>query len=138
MTDAPVRMLVVWCRDWPVVALERPVGDPIAVVWANRVVATSASARVAGVAEGLRRREAQRRCPDLVVVERDDDRDARAFERIAGALDDITPRIEITRSGSTWCQTVRSIPTWSPSRVGDQSESSAVAFRPSPCVADMV
>ena len=106
----PLRTLVLWCRDWPVVALGRPLGEPVAVVRANRVVATSAAARVAGVVDGLRRREAQRRCPEVVVIERDEDREARAFERIAAALDDITPRIEIVRPG------VCAFPTRGPSR----------------------
>ena len=38
---------------------------PIAVVTANRVVACSHAARAAGVRRGLRRREAQARCPEL-------------------------------------------------------------------------
>jgi protein ImuB len=112
-----VRTLVLWCRDWPVVALERPVGEPVAVVRANRVVATSAAARVAGVTEGLRRREAQRRCPEVTVVERDEDREARAFERLVSVLDDITPRIEVSTPGSC------AFPTRGPSRYfgGDQA-----------------
>ena len=105
-----VRTLVVWCRDWPVVSLDRAVGEPVAVVRANRVVATSAAARVAGVAEGLRRREAQRRCPDVVIVEHDIDREARVFDRVVSVLDDIAPRIEIIRPG------VCAIPTRGPSR----------------------
>ncbi len=106
----PTRCVVVWCRDWPVVAFEREVGEPVAVVRANRVVATSAAARVAGVAEGLRRREAQRRCPEVTILDRDTDREARAFERIVAVLDDITPRVEITRPG------VVMFPTRGPSR----------------------
>jgi protein ImuB len=108
--ERPVRMVVVWCRDWPVVALDLPVGEPVAIVRANRVEATSASARVAGVVEGLRRREAQRRCPEVRIVERDVDREARAFERVVTTIDDITPRIEILRPG------VVAFPTRGPSR----------------------
>jgi protein ImuB len=92
-------MVALWCRDWPVIASGHPVGEPVAVVHAGRVVATSPAARVAGVEEGQRRREAQRRCPDLVVVTHDPDRDARAFETIAAALESITHRIEILRPG---------------------------------------
>lgn len=105
-----VRTLVVWCRDWPVVSLDRAIGEPIAVIRANRVVATSPAARVAGVVDGLRRREAQRRCPDVVVIERDIDREARVFDRVVSVLDDIAPRIEIIRPG------VCAIPTRGPSR----------------------
>lgn len=92
-------MVALWCRDWPIVASGHPAGEPIVVIRAGRVAATSASARVAGVSVGLRRREAQRRCPDLVIVGWDEDRDARAFERVVAALESITPRIEIVRPG---------------------------------------
>ena len=95
-----VRTLVVWCHDWPVVAAGFSPDDPVAVVFANRVTATSAAARAEGVATGLRRREAQARCPGLVVLEPDPARDARAFEPIVAALEALTPRIEITFPGS--------------------------------------
>lgn len=101
MTTA-VRTLVAWCPDWPVVAAG--VGDgevvPIVVVHANRVVACSAAARVEGIRRGLRRREAQGRCPDVVVVEAEPDRDARAFEPVAAALEAaFAPRVEVIRPG---------------------------------------
>jgi protein ImuB len=92
------------------VAAERAVGEPIAILTGNRVVATSAAARVAGVAVGQRRREAQRHCPDVVVLERDLDGEARVFDRVVAVLDDIASQIEIVRPG--WCV----IPTLGPSR----------------------
>ena len=61
---APERTLVVWCPDWAVAAAGHPGTVPVAVVHANRVVACSAAARADGVRRGLRRREAQGRCPD--------------------------------------------------------------------------
>ncbi len=101
---APVRTLVVWCLDWPVVAARDhrdPADDaPIAVVHANRVVACSASARADGVRRGQRRREAQGRCPGLVVVERDVAREVRTFEAVAAACEAFTPRVELTRPGT--------------------------------------
>lgn len=119
----PTRTLVVWCRDWPVAALGLPVGEPVAVVRANRVVGTSASARVGGVVVGLGRREAQRRCPDLRIVERDEAREVRVFERIVAALEDITPRIEIMSPGCC------GFPTRGPSRYfgGDEALAARVA-----------
>ncbi len=48
---------------------------------------------------GLRRREAQSRCPALQVFESDPARDARAFEAVLGALDSIAPRWEVTEAG---------------------------------------
>jgi protein ImuB len=45
---------------------------PIAVIAGNRVVACSQPARAAGVARGMRRREAQGRCPELILLPRDE------------------------------------------------------------------
>ena len=104
------RTLVVWCADWPVTALGRPTDRAVAVVRANRVVAVSRVAKAAGIVVGLRRREAQRRCPGVEIRERDLDREARAFEPVVAALDDICPRIEITRPGCAL------FPTRGPSR----------------------
>lgn len=94
-----MRTLVLRCPDWPVVAAGAVADQPLAVVHANRVTASSPAARHEGVEVGLRRREAQGRCPDLEVVAADPARDARAFEVVAVALDALTPRIEITRPG---------------------------------------
>ena len=95
----PVRTMVVWCLDWPVVTAGVDAEAPVAVLHANRVVASSPVARRLGVRRGLRRREAQGRCPELVVVERDLAREARLFEPIVAAIEAFTPRIEITRPG---------------------------------------
>ncbi len=69
------RVLAIWCMDWPAVAAAAAAGlpptAPVAVTLANRVIACSASARAAGVRRGLRRREAQARCPQLHVVTAD-------------------------------------------------------------------
>ncbi len=69
------RVLALWCPDWPVVAAVGaegvPVHRPAAVVAANRVLACSAPARAYGVRRGLRRREAQARCPELAVLSAD-------------------------------------------------------------------
>ena len=64
---------------------------PVAVTLANRVIACSASARSAGVRRGLRRRESQARCPQLHVVTADPARDARHFENVTAAVDDLVP-----------------------------------------------
>ena len=54
--SGPIRTLVAWCPDWPVVALGRSLDDAVAVVHANRVIAASPTARRHGVVRGLRRR----------------------------------------------------------------------------------
>jgi len=93
------RMLVVWCPDWPVVAAGAPPDSPTAVVHANRVVACSAAARAEGVRPGLRRREAQGRCPELELLAHDPARDARAFEPVLVAVERVTPWVEVLRPG---------------------------------------
>jgi protein ImuB len=89
--------------DWPAVAAaaaaDQPATAPIAVTLANRVIACSSAARAAGVRRGLRRREAAARCPQLHVVTADADRDARFFEGVIAAVDDLVPRAEVLRPG---------------------------------------
>ena len=97
------RVLAIWCMDWPAVAAAAAAGlpstTPIAVTLANRVVACSAAAREAGVRRGLRRREAQARCPQVHVAAADPARDARFFESVVVAVDDVVPRAEVLRPG---------------------------------------
>jgi protein ImuB len=117
MSPAPLRTLVVWCPDWAVVAAGVAPGVPAAVLRAGRVVAASPPARAEGVAPGMRRRESQTRCPELVLVDHDLSRDTRAFEPLVAALEAITPRIEISEPGRC-C-----FPTRGPSRYfgGDEA-----------------
>jgi protein ImuB len=117
MTSQPVRTLVVRCPDWPVVAAGVSLDEPAAVFFANRVVASSPAARDAGVDVGLRRRESQSRCPELAVIDHDPSRDARAFEPVVAALDDLTPRIEVAIPGQC------AFPTRGPARYfgGDEA-----------------
>ena len=109
-SDIPRRALVVLCPDWPLVAAGVPPDCPAAVVHANRVVATNAAARAEGVGRGLRRREAQGRCPDLELLPPDPARDGRAFEAVAAAAATLTPRVEVVRPGTC------AFPTRGPSR----------------------
>jgi len=100
----PPRTLLVWCPDWPVVAAEIvegvPSHTPVAVLQANRVVACSEAARAGGVRRGLRKREAQSRCPRLTVVQHDEGRDARAFEQVVAAVEEIVAGVEVVRPGA--------------------------------------
>lgn len=97
------RVLAIWCMDWPAVAAAAagglPATAPVAVTLANRVIACSSAARAAGVRRALRCREAAARCPDLHVVAADADRDARFFEGVLAAVDDLVPRAEVLRPG---------------------------------------
>ncbi|SDM51279.1 DNA polymerase Y family protein [Allokutzneria albata] len=109
-----MRLIVVWCPDWPVIAAAATAGlpahVPIAVIAANQVLACSATARAAGVRRGQRRRQAQQACPALEVVADDPDRDARVFEPVAAAVEELTPGVEVVRPG------VVAVPARGPSR----------------------
>lgn len=99
------RSLVLWLPDWPITALERTAGvhsepdRPVAVMHANIVVACSAAARAQGVRRGLRRRDAQARCPRLRVVAGDAARDQRAFEPLVARVEELAPGVQIIRPG---------------------------------------
>ncbi|WP_433592895.1 DNA polymerase Y family protein [Nocardia sp. CA-145437] len=99
----PRRVLVVWCPDWPAVAAAAEAGTeatrPVAVLAANRVIACTATARAEGIRRGLRKREAQGRCPELLVAQDDPDRDARLFEPVVTAVDATVPGVEVLRPG---------------------------------------
>ena len=101
---AGVRTLLLWCPDWPVIAAEIVDGvaasGPVAVLHGNRVLACSEAARADGVRRGLRRREAQSRCPQLVVVDHDPGRDARAFEPVVAAVEEVAVGVEVIRPGA--------------------------------------
>ncbi|WP_028708487.1 DNA polymerase Y family protein [Propionicicella superfundia] len=99
----PARCCVLWFPEWPVTAWAQAeggsVGDPVAVVEANRVVSCSASAHAEGVRSGQRRREAQTCCPALQVVPADTDRDHRLFTPLVDRLEQVSPGIQVIRPG---------------------------------------
>ncbi len=101
------RTIVVWCPDWTAVAaarqVNRPASDPVAVFHANRVQACTAAARAEGVQVRQRRRDAQARCPELLIATVDPDRDARMFEPVAAAVESLVPGVEILRCGVVAC-----------------------------------
>ncbi|MBZ5736710.1 DNA polymerase Y family protein [Nocardioides mangrovi] len=97
------RVMVVWCPDWPVVAALAEAGLPThlpaAVFHANTVVACTAAARSSGVRRGMRRRDAQGRCPELLVHPANPDRDTRAFEPVLAAVEEQHPGVSPLRPG---------------------------------------
>lgn len=121
------RVLVVWCPDWPVVAAmaERELGDgvPVAVVAHNTVVACNEAARADGVRRRMRRRDAQARCPDLALIAENADRDARAFEPVVVAVEELRPGVAPLRPGL--------VAVWSPGRFygGDEAAGAVIAQR---------
>ena len=102
-TRPRTRVLVLWCPDWPVVAAlaeeGQPAHLPAAVFVANTVHACNGAARGFGVRRGMRRRDAQSRCPELVVLAANPDRDARSFEDVLAALEELQPGVAPLRPG---------------------------------------
>ncbi|MBB2975000.1 protein ImuB [Microbacterium endophyticum] len=99
----PVRTLVLWVPDWPIIAAEHSgifdAAAPVAVVEKNAVVACSATARAEGVRRGQRRRDAQARCPQLTIIATDLERDHRAFAPAVAAVEERAPGVQILRAG---------------------------------------
>lgn len=98
-----MRVMVVWCPDWSVVAAldeaERSRRSPAAVLSANVVEVCNGPARSEGVRRGQRRRDAQARCPELVLLPANPDRDARAFEPVLAVVEDLRPGVAALRPG---------------------------------------
>lgn len=97
---------MVWCPDWPVMApmAEHPVGSAIAVFGSvngqgGMVLACNPAARADGVRRGMRRRDAQSRCPGLVVADHRPEADARAFEDVLVAIEELSPGVAPLRPG---------------------------------------
>ncbi len=121
----PPRTLALWCPAWAITAARQTdaglADTPVAVVERGarglQVQAASAEASAVGVTVGLRRREAEARCADLVVLERDPAAEARTFEAVARATEPITPAVVLERPG------VLTFPTRGPSRYfgGDEA-----------------
>ncbi|WP_216652697.1 DNA polymerase Y family protein [Nocardioides sp. zg-1308] len=95
--------MVVWCPDWSVVAAldeaERSPRSPAAVLSANVVEVCNGPARSEGVRRGQRRRDAQARCPELLLLPANPDRDARAFEPVLATVEDLRPGVAALRPG---------------------------------------
>jgi len=95
--------MVIWCPDWPVITAERVLGipahQPVAVLHDNRVLVCSPAARAEGVRRGLRRREAQGRCPRLRLVDYDAGRDTLAYQPVLAAIGQHVAGIEVLRPG---------------------------------------
>jgi len=102
-TVTTVRRVVLWVPDWPVVAAMSQAGmgadAPAAVLHGRGMLAVSAAARAAGVRRGMRKRLAQRACPELMILSHDEGRDAREFEAVAAAAENVVSGIEISRPG---------------------------------------
>ena len=129
-----VRTLVLWCPDWPLTAAAIFADQPAAVFAGEQVTACTAAARASGVRIGLRRREAQSRCPMLTTVEADPARDARAFQPVVSAAQELVPTLEVVRPG------LMMLAARGPSRVfgGEHAVASALAAAVDQAVAPII
>lgn len=108
-----MRVLVAWCPDWSVTAglFElAETGDPgsegrassnqpAAVLSNNVVEVCNTAARAEGVRRGQRRRDAQARCPELVLLPANPERDARYFEPVLATVEELRPGVAPIRPG---------------------------------------
>jgi protein ImuB len=78
---------------------DHPAGTPVAVFDKGMVLACNPPARADGVRRGMRRRDAQSRCPGLVVADHRPESDARAFEDILLAIEELSPGVAPLRPG---------------------------------------
>ena len=92
-------MVTVWIPDWPVVAAGFAADVPAAVMASNRVIARTVAAAAEGVVVGQRRRQAQARCPHIVLIDNDPGRDAREFEPVIRAVAELSPRLDVIEPG---------------------------------------
>jgi len=97
--SGPARVVTVWLPDWPATAAGFDADAPAAVMHANRVVARTAAAASEGVVIGQRRRQAQRRCPDIELIDHDLARDAREFESVVRPVAELAPRLDVVEPG---------------------------------------
>jgi protein ImuB len=96
----PERLAVVWCPQWPVIAAGAAADEPLAVLHGPRVVARSTAAARAGVRVGMRRREAQARCPEIRLVAHEPLVARRAFQPVVDAVASFVPRLEVDHPGT--------------------------------------
>ncbi len=97
------RVLVAWCPDWPVISAmaeaQVPPARPTAVMAGHQVAACNDAARADGVRRGMRRRDAQSRCPELLLLPANPQREARDFEPVLACIEQLSPGVAALRPG---------------------------------------
>ena len=91
-----------WFPDWPLRRSDAPSDRPCLVVDRSatpRVVAFNQYAREAGVRLGMRRPEAEVLCPGGTTLEQDYAAELLAFEKVAGTVEGLVPRVEVSDPG---------------------------------------
>jgi protein ImuB len=102
-TAEPVRTMLLWVPDWPVLAAVADAGldpaHPLALVEKGLVLACSSAARAEGVRRGQRLRDAQSRSPALQLLQYDPAADHRAFEPVLDRIEAVMPGVQAIRPG---------------------------------------
>ncbi len=92
--------MCLWYPDWALRTLGKPPDEPAqAVDHDGVVVAVNGPAAAAGIAVGMRRRQAEGFCPAVQSLIADPGAEAVAFEPVARAVEGLVPRIEIVHPG---------------------------------------
>jgi protein ImuB len=112
-----IRSMVLWVPDWPIASslrvsplpasrlsasrlpASRLQDAPLALIEKGLVLACSAAARAEGVKRGIRVREAQARCTELIVRPYEPQLDQRSFEAIVTAIEELMPGVQLVRPG---------------------------------------
>ncbi|MCU1558822.1 MAG: polymerase family protein [Microbacteriaceae bacterium] len=97
------RTMVLWCPDWPITAAIRAhslaADAPIALIDRGTVFACSAAARREGVRRGQRLRDAQVRCPEILLFPYEAALDSRVFEPVIEVIEQTMPGVQLLRPG---------------------------------------
>ena len=100
------RSLVLWVPHWSVLAAqwhddvpEARAGDPVVIVDKGVILECSPEAFSAGVRTGIKRRDAQMRCSNLVLVAHSAQRDRAVFDRVIIGLQDTVPHHTLLSPG---------------------------------------
>lgn len=103
MDRLPSRAAVAYVPDFPVTAVGGDPDAPVAVTEGQGgrqiIAACSSAAREAGVRRGQRVRDAQRLCPQLRLHARDLGLEARVFEPVVAAAENLAAGVEVLRPG---------------------------------------
>ncbi|HZK04808.1 MAG TPA: DNA polymerase Y family protein, partial [Actinomycetaceae bacterium] len=104
-----MRQAVLWVPDWPLVAagaegLLDPT-TPCAVHDNRGILVASPAARTTGVRTGMKRRHAQQACPEITLLAADEARDARAFEAVVQAAEEVIAFPVVLRPGMLLTET---------------------------------
>lgn len=93
------RRTVIWCPDWPVYAAGATRMSAAAVFDKGQVLACTDIARHDGVRRGMRKRDAQSRCPQLELFDYEPERDARVFADVLAAVEELSAGVAPIRPG---------------------------------------